>query len=113
MQWLRFFKVTGYVLSASIPNDFSLPVSIVRPRERLNPAPPYIGLNDGLVGYWSFDGATVSSIDPLKVNDFSGNGNQGSASGSNIPTCVIGKFGQALDFDGSDYYTAKHPYILC
>jgi hypothetical protein len=63
-------------------------------------APLYIGLTNGLVGNWTFDGPTVSGTDPMKVNDLSGNGNQGSASGSNIPMRTAGKIDQALSFNG-------------
>lgn len=63
-------------------------------------APRYIGLTDGLVGHWTFDGPTVSGTDPLKVNDLSGNGNQGSAVNADVER-AIGKIGQALAFGGT------------
>ncbi len=55
---------------------------------------------DGLVGYWSFDEGSGN-----KVYDKSGNGNDGSLlpSGSG-PIWTAGKFGSALQFDGTDDY---------
>jgi len=60
--------------------------------------------NLGLVGYWSFNEGTSTT-----AGDFSGNGNNGSLSGfANPPTATSGwgngKFGKALNFDGSDDY---------
>lgn len=55
-------------------------------------------LEDGLVGHWTFDGDLETTI-----TDRSGNGNNGSISGSPTSTMqAIGKIGQALEFDGSD-----------
>jgi chitodextrinase len=53
----------------------------------------------GLVGYWNFDEGrgTVAA-------DSSGNGNNGSLSGTSLPTWVGGITGQALHFDGSTSY---------
>ncbi len=60
---------------------------------------------DGLVGYWPLDeggGITTS--------DRSGNGNDGTL---NAPTWDSGKFGGALNFDGSDdYVDCGNPPIL-
>ena len=55
--------------------------------------------NIGLVGYWSFNEGT-STI----AHDYSGNGNNGTLSGSTLPTWTAGKFGDALSFDGSTNY---------
>ncbi len=57
-------------------------------------------LNDGLVGHWTFDGKDMTS----NVADSSGNGNTGYLTGFTSTTTVIGKIGQALDFDGVDDY---------
>ena len=54
-------------------------------------------LQDGLVGYWSFDEARGTS-----TGDFSGNGNTGTL--LNGATWVSGKSGTALSFDGADDY---------
>jgi hypothetical protein len=70
-------------------------------------APLYIGLSNGLVGSWTFDGPTVSTnATQMKVNDLSGNNNQGLANTTARPARVAGKIGQALEFDGSDDYVA-------
>jgi hypothetical protein len=57
--------------------------------------------NIGLVGYWSFNEGT-STI----AHDYSGNGNNGTLSGSTLPTWVPGKFGDALQFSGSSQYVS-------
>lgn len=55
---------------------------------------------DGLVGYWSMDEGTGTH-----VGDMSGNGNHGTMQNMDPATdWVAGKYGQALDFDGSDDY---------
>jgi hypothetical protein len=54
-------------------------------------------LQNGLVGYWSFnEGAGTAAMDS------SGNGNTGTL--INGPTWVSGKSGTALSFDGADDY---------
>src|SRR3989344_4573527 len=62
-------------------------------------APKYIGLNSGLVGYWSFDGKDMAGV---TAYDRSGNANNGTL--TNGPTRAIGKIGQGLSFDGVDDY---------
>jgi hypothetical protein len=56
-------------------------------------------LAKGLVGWWNFDGKTVSGT---RVFDASGNGNYGTM--TNGPTVIEGKLGQGMAFDGSDDY---------
>ena len=68
--------------------------------------------NIGLVGYWSFNEGT-STI----AHDYSGNGNNGtlSTTGSTLPQWVPGKFGTALNFDGSSnfaYVNSNLPTVL-
>src|SRR3990167_8037062 len=60
-------------------------------------APKYIGLTNGLVGYWSFDGKDMAGV---TAYDRSGNANNGTL--TNGPTRAIGKIGQGLSFDGVD-----------
>jgi len=61
---------------------------------------PY--LTSGLVGYWSFNGPTISGT---QVYDQSGNYATGTMSGANgLPKPVAGVSGQALKFDGVDDY---------
>ena len=55
-------------------------------------------LSQGLVGYWTFDGPTISGT---TVDDLSGQGNNGTNNGA---TPTIGKIGQALSFNGSSSY---------
>src|SRR3989344_8677118 len=59
--------------------------------------PLYIGLTDGLVGYWSFNGADIAAD---TAYDRSGNANNGTL--TNGPVRTEGKIGQALSFDGVD-----------
>src|SRR3989344_1740468 len=54
-------------------------------------------LNQGLVGYWSFDEDAGTT-----VPDHSGSGNTGTA--TNGPTGTTGQLGRALNFDGSNDY---------
>ena len=74
-----------------------------------NAAHSNIGISNGLVGYWTFDGP---SIDWRKnqVADLSGQGNTGqlvSMATSSSP--VAGKIGQALRFSGASYSAAHTP----
>jgi hypothetical protein len=62
-------------------------------------APTYVGLGNGLVGYWSFDGQDVAGV---TAYDRSGQGYNGTLTGG--PARVAGKIGQALSFDGTDDY---------
>ncbi len=52
------------------------------------------GINDGLVGYWSFD--------DCNIRDDSGNGFNGGRRIGN-PRCVTGAQGSAFEFDGNDF----------
>ncbi len=61
---------------------------------------PTGSLQTGLIGHWTFDGKDMVS----NVADISGQGNNGTLSGQTSTTTVIGKVGQALDFDGVDDY---------
>ncbi len=58
-------------------------------------------ITNGLVGYWSFDGADIAKT---TAYDRSGQGNNGSIINSTSTVGVAGKFGQALNFDGKDDY---------
>src|SRR3990167_9951146 len=68
-------------------------------------APKYIGLNSGLVGYWSFDGKDMAGG---TAYDRSGNSNNGTltppAGGGPLP--AIGKIGQGLSFVGVGDYVS-------
>jgi len=62
-------------------------------------APAYLGLNAGLVGYWTFDGPDIGQSDSLFIaKDRSAYNNSASASATIAPTRVTGKMGQGLDF---------------
>jgi len=63
----------------------------------INKPPVTLGLISGLVGYWSFEDSEMTSNNAF---DVSGNGNHGTL--TNGPKKVIGKIGQALNFDGGD-----------
>src|SRR3989338_8602942 len=62
-------------------------------------APKYIGLTNGLVGYWSFDGKDMAGN---TAYDRFGQGNNGTLTSG--PTRAIGKIGQGLSFYGVDDY---------
>ena len=57
-------------------------------------------LTNGLVGYWSFNGSDLTTA---TATDVSGTGNNGTIIAA---TPVIGKVGQALNFNGSAYVDA-------
>ena len=62
--------------------------------------PNYLTVNQGLVGWWTFDGPDMTGG---TVWDRSGQGNHGSAIGMATSTMyAAGKIGQALKFDGVD-----------
>lgn len=59
-------------------------------------------INNGLVGYWSFDGNTIDFSKPVaEVKDMSGNGITGDWQ-NHASTTIDGRIGQAVQFDGSD-----------
>jgi hypothetical protein len=71
-------------------------------------APISLGLAQGLVGYWSFEGKTVAST---RVFDASGTCNYGTM--TNGPKLVYGKIGQGMQFDGgNDYVTINDTDVL-
>src|SRR3989344_236915 len=71
-------------------------------------APKYIGLNSGLVGYWSFDGKDMANV---TAYDRSGNANNGTL--TNGPARAIGKLGQGLEFDSTnDIVNAESNTVL-
>ena len=77
---------------------------------RINSSPTEF-LTNGLIGYWTFDGADVSGT---SATDRSGNGNTGTltpgAAGLNR---AAGRLGQALEFDKTDdYVTAGSASVL-
>src|SRR5919109_3965900 len=64
-------------------------------------APRSLGLTNGLVGWWTFDGSDISGV---QAYDRSGNGNRGILTSG--PTRTIGKIGQGLQFDGVNDYVS-------
>ncbi|MFA6432512.1 MAG: LamG domain-containing protein [Candidatus Paceibacterota bacterium] len=60
----------------------------------------FLAVNTGLVGWWTFDGARMIP----RVIDSSGTGNDGRLIGQTSTTTVLGRFGQALKFDGTNDY---------
>lgn len=83
---LSFLFFTSFFL---LPSSASAATIIPRPENNL-----------GLVGHWTFDGRDMTS----NVADVSGNSNNGALTGQTATTTVIGKLGQALDFDGNNDY---------
>ena len=66
-------------------------------------------ISNGLVGYWTFDGATTtwSSATAGITGDLSGNFNTGTLTNMNRATSpAVGKIGQGLKFDGVDDYAS-------
>src|SRR3989338_6370962 len=76
---------------------------------RLQMPPNYLSIGTGLVGYWTFDGATTtwSSATAGITGDLSGNFNTGTLTNMNRATSpAIGKIGQALKFNGTNSYVS-------
>jgi hypothetical protein len=65
----------------------------------------FAGLTDGLVGYWTFNGEDMDwSQSTAEARDVSGQNNHGDVTNFGKEGAVIGKVGQALEFDGEDDY---------
>ena len=63
-------------------------------------------INSGLVGYWTFDGATINWATGI-AKDLSGQGNDGQLINMSTTTSpTIGKLGQALRVDGNTNYVS-------
>ena len=65
---------------------------------------PISSLNDGLVGYWTFDGEDVDWGTKFSVRDKSGQGNHASTTLATSTAPTEGVLGQAFDFSDSDGY---------
>lgn len=92
------FKILHFALSFCF---LIFTVSILPlPAHALTIAKPsnLLTINSGLIGWWTFDGADMTS----NVRDRSGQGNHANLSGFASTTTVPGKIGQALVFDGDD-----------
>ena len=71
-------------------------------------APRSLGLTNGLVGWWTFDGKDISGV---QAYDRSGQGNRGTLTSG--PVSAIGKIGQGLSFDGvNDYVDIANNSVL-
>src|SRR5882724_7272210 len=97
---MRCLSLTRFVLSLAAA---LLAVGVCAPRAQasfiLN-KPSALGLNNGLVGWWTFDGKDMAGNYAF---DKSGNGNRGTLTGTNgLPVRTVGKIGQGLSFDGVD-----------
>src|SRR3989344_465016 len=98
---LAFFAIFAFWL---LPFDAAEAALIIQ-------APKYIGLTNGLVGYWSFnDNDMAQSPNNIFALDRSGSGNNGKL--KNMATSsarVTGKIGQGLSFDGTnDFVSVTH-----
>jgi hypothetical protein len=70
--------------------------------------PNAIGLTNGLVGWWTFDGKDMAGAMGITsartVYDLSGSGNHGKYWNATTTPPTIGKIGQGLELDGADDY---------
>jgi len=92
------YLYSKYLLLAFVFSFFTL-LPLQAQASLIVKAPSYLGLSEGLVGFWSFNGPDMSGN---TATDRSGQGNNGTL--TNGPKRAIGKLGQALDFDGVDDY---------
>src|SRR3990167_7887572 len=88
------YLYSKYLLLAFVFSFFTL-LPLQAQASLIVKAPSYLGLSEGLVGYWSFDGPDMSGN---TATDRSGQGNNGTL--TNGPKRAIGRICQALDFDG-------------
>ncbi len=72
-------------------------------------APVYLGLSNGLVGYWTFDGADTHKSSS-KTDDKSGNGLVGTLNSG--PIIAEGKIGQSLDFFNNSVTVPNNSILL-
>jgi hypothetical protein len=74
-------------------------------------APRYLGLERGLVGWWTFDARDMAGNPTAGEYAFdkSGNGNRGKL--TNGPVRTTGRLGQGLQFDGSNDYVDVPPRL--
>jgi Concanavalin A-like lectin/glucanases superfamily len=73
-----------------------------------------IGISNGLVGYWTFDGPNIN-WNTNTFYDISGFGNNATSTGASTSTTPVqGKIGQALDFNnnGNTYLGVAHSSSL-
>lgn len=94
-----YVLIISFIVASILPNilgDFNRSCYIFND-EKLN-------INNGLVGYWSFDEGTGST-----AHDDSGNGNDGMINGA---TWIEGVLGKALDFDGNSDYVSFSSSVL-
>ncbi len=102
---IKLFKITSVCISIAIVFLLSLPTTTHA--LTLTSSSNNLGLNAGLVGWWTFDGKDVVNGRAL---DKSGNANHGTL--TNISTSTFyttGKIGQGFRFDGTnDYITLSN-----
>lgn len=86
------FRIYNRVLSAAEINR------LYNSNPKVSTSKTPTGLQTGLIGHWTFDGADMVP----NVRDKSTSANHGSLVGQISTTTVTGKLGQALKFDGTD-----------
>jgi hypothetical protein len=87
-----------YITSQEVQAIYKLGggTSVAKPQ---TPATQNIGINSGLVGYWTFDGKNMTNA---TATDSSGNGNNGTLTNMTATSSkATGKIGQALTFNGN------------
>jgi hypothetical protein len=100
---MRCLSLTRYLLSLAA---VLLAVGVCAPRAQASfivNKPSALGLNNGLVGWWTFDGKDVSGV---QAYDRSGNGNTGRYWNATGTPPAVGKIGQGMKFDGVDDYVS-------
>ena len=104
--WLGFiddFKIYPYVRSLpQIKRDFNGRAGSLRGTGAVLGSSNEDRLSDGLLGYWKLDESSANTCTGGTNDscDSSGNGHDGAWTGN--ATNISGKFGQGVDFDGTD-----------
>src|SRR3989344_4561761 len=100
---LKKIIIIGTILATALIVVLGWQPSTAAIRKVVNQLRLASAINDGLVGYWSFDGSDMNwSASSAEAVDASGQGNHGDVTNFGQSSVVAGVAGQALKFDGTN-----------